>query len=84
MFFEDLVAIPRLSVEAHGIRQAGAAAALDADAQAALFRGNSILLEQLADFPRGTLGQMDFRDVGTCDFCWHFQMLQRPYGFNHA
>src|ERR1700732_4192633 len=33
-FFEDLVTIARLRVEAHGIREAGAAAALDADAQA--------------------------------------------------
>src|SRR5258708_11971209 len=83
-FFEDLVAIPRLSVEPHAIREAGAAAALDADAQAALFTRNSILVEQLADFPRGTLGQVDFRDVGTCDFRCHFQLLQMPCGVNRA
>ena len=65
MFFEDLVAIPRLRVETHGIRKSGAAATLHANAQAAAFRRNAILLEQFADFPRGTLGQVNPRDIRT-------------------
>src|SRR5260370_5453908 len=83
-FLEDLVAVPRLVVEPHGIRQTGAATPLYAYAQAALFGRNAVLFEQLADFLRGTLGEVDLRDVRACYFRCHFQMLQMRYDVNPA
>src|SRR5712664_483982 len=76
MLFEYLVAVARLRVQPHGIRETGAAAALDANAETALLRRNAILFEEFADFQRGTLGQVDLRDVRTCDFCCHGLRLQ--------
>jgi hypothetical protein len=79
MFFEDLVAVASLRVESHGVGQAGATAALNADAQAALFGRNTILFEQRADFLRGTLGQVDFRDIRTYDVSSHDESsLEKP------
>jgi len=49
-FFENFVAIAGLGVQAHGVGEAGAAAALYADAQAAYFRRDAFLYEELADF----------------------------------
>src|SRR5207302_6269746 len=71
VFFEDLVAIPRLSVEAHGIRETGAATALHANAQAAHIGRHTFFFEQRADFLRGTLGQLDLRDVRAYYFSCH-------------
>src|SRR5258708_7471142 len=83
-FLEDLVAAACLGVKAHGIRETGAATALHAYAQATLFGRNAILFEQLANFLRGALGEVDFRDVWACDFRCHFQLLQMPHGVNRA
>ena len=49
MFFKNFVAVARLGVEAHGVGQTGAAAALHADAQAALVGGDTVFFEQRAD-----------------------------------
>src|SRR5258708_19704862 len=71
VLFENLIPVARLGVQAHGIRQTGAAAALHTYAQAALVGRNAILPEQLADFPRGALGQVNFRDVRPPYFSRH-------------
>src|SRR6267143_1057127 len=78
MLFENLVAVACLDVNAHGVREAGAAAALHADAQAANIRRHTFLFEQGADFLRGVLGQVNLRNIWTCDFSSHNQLsLQR-------
>src|SRR5258708_3103919 len=76
MLFEYLVAVARLRVQPHGIRETGAAAALDATPQTSLLSRNALLFEQFADFQRGTVGQVGLRDVWTCDFCCHGLRLQ--------
>jgi hypothetical protein len=47
---EDLVAVAGLGIEAHGIGQAGATAALDAHTKTAVIERNAFLFKQLADF----------------------------------
>src|SRR5260370_2331244 len=69
--FEDFVAVASLRVQPHGIGETGATSALPAHPQAALLERNAILFEQLADFPRGAFGEVDFRDIRACDFCCH-------------
>ena len=58
-FLENLVAITGLRVETHGVGEAGATAALDTDAQAALIERHTVFFEQGADFLRGALGDAD-------------------------
>src|SRR5882762_487337 len=69
--FEDFVAVAGLRIQPHGIGEAGTAAALNANAQATNIGRHAVLFEQRADFPRGALGQVDFRDVWACDFSCH-------------
>src|SRR5579864_8012264 len=77
-FLENFVAVAGLCIEAHGVGQARAAAALYADAQSALFGRNAFLFEEFADLFRGSLAQRDFCDCRIGDFCCHKQMLQGP------
>src|SRR6266436_2322152 len=83
-FLENLVAVAGLRVQPHGIGEAGATAALNANAQAANIGRHTFLCKQCADFQRGPLGEVDFRDVWTCYFCCHDQMLQMPLCFYRA
>src|SRR5580700_3114145 len=62
-FFENFIAVAGLRVEAHSVRQAGAAAALHAYAQAALIEGHAVFFEQRADFFCSAFGQVDFRRI---------------------
>src|SRR4029077_6834835 len=64
ILLENLIPVTGLGIQAHGVGEAGATAALHANAKAAFFRRDSVLLEQGADFLRRSLGQANLRDIG--------------------
>src|SRR5439155_4341322 len=80
-FLEDLVAVARVRVQPHGIRETGAAAALHADTQAADMGRHTFLFKKRAYFQRGTLGQVNLRDVWPRHFRCHGQILPDPSSF---
>src|SRR5438552_13540424 len=73
-FLKDFVAVASLGVQPHGIGEAGAAAALNAHAQAPDIGRHTFLFKQRADFESGALSEVDLRDVWTCDFCCHVRL----------
>src|SRR5260370_36519983 len=74
-FLKDLVAIARLGIQPHGIRQAGTAAALHTHAQPAGFRRHTFLSEQRNDLLRRMLGEVNrrahFASGWSCNFRRH-------------
>ena len=81
MFLENFVAVAGLGVEAHGVGKTGAAAALHADAQAALFGRDAVLFEQRADFLRGALGQVNRSRLSDWRLLLPCSILQVRYEF---
>src|SRR5258706_6984052 len=63
MFFDDFVAVARLRIETHRVRQPRTAATLHANAQPTGFRRHAFLGQQLLN-----LGRRFFRHVNRCDF----------------
>src|SRR2546426_4250515 len=63
MLLEDFVAVARLRLEPHRVRQARAAAALHTHAKPAGFGGDTVLGEESADFFSGLFCQMDHHSI---------------------
>src|SRR6516162_7672277 len=68
---ENLVAVAGLPVEAHRVGQPGATAALDADTQPPFVRSYAFFGEQVEDFLRCALGDVNLGSSGISDFCAH-------------
>jgi hypothetical protein len=71
VLFKNLVAIAGLGIEAHGVRQAGAATALYTHAQTTELERNAVFLEERANFASSALGEGDFRDGRSSYFRGH-------------